>query len=431
MIALIRFHLDGYVRSLRVLHPLIAVGLVLVIFLFDGPSGPNAADLAVGSYGDVAAFLFPIAAWAARGLLDTEPDGQRDLSSLAVGRRSVPAGLLAAYLLNLALGAALLGPVLVQGVRAGAGSGATAAGIILTLLVAVPATLLGAWTSRAVLPSQAVSILVLLGGSVLILILGLGPLSWLTLPMIQWLNAAHHGSADFTNALPGIAAQIALWSAVVGGAYLIKRTRLGGAALLEVLQGGGKLVEEGVDLGFVVARADADRSEDRLAGVASGHRRGLTAQTCDHAVEEGVDVTLGIAGPDPGDAELGLADPIDQPVDLSRYRLRVGVFLAALMRLELPDVLDQGIVNGPAVVPLEDRRQPDGPEFTRSDRRSVRLVPTERAVDAGDQCVDVIAEIAACTDGKARHRSPFQLVRPDWNRVARTGPAFKAFRLFG
>jgi hypothetical protein len=224
MIALTRFHLDGYLRSLRVLHPLIAIVLILVIFLL-GPGGPSSADLAVGSYGDVAAFLFPIAAWAARGLLDTEPDGQRDLSSLAVGRRTVPAGLLAAYLLNLALGAALLGPVLAQGVQAGADSGATAAGIILALLVAVPATLLGAWTSRAVIPSQAVSILVLLGGSVLILILGLGPLSWLTLPMIHWLHAAHHGSAAFTTALPGIATQIGLWSAVVGGAYLIKRTR--------------------------------------------------------------------------------------------------------------------------------------------------------------------------------------------------------------
>jgi hypothetical protein len=226
MIALIGFHLDGYLRSLRVLHPLIAIGLILVIFLLDGPSGPHATDLAVGSYGDVAAFLFPIAAWAARGLLDTEPDGQRDLSSLAVGPRSVPAGLLAAYLLNLALGAALLAPVVVQGVWAGADTGATTAGIVLALLVAVPATLLGAWTSRAVIPSQAISILVLLGGSVLILILGLGPLSWLTLPMIHWLHAAHHGSAAFTNALPGVAVQIALWSTVVGGAYLVKRSRV-------------------------------------------------------------------------------------------------------------------------------------------------------------------------------------------------------------
>ncbi|MEO5874613.1 MAG: hypothetical protein ABIS86_19715 [Streptosporangiaceae bacterium] len=225
MIALARFQLDGYLRSLRVLHPLIAVGLILVIFLFDGPGGPHAADLAVGSYGDVAAFLFPVAAWAARGLLDTEPDVQRDLSALAVGGRAAPAGLLAAYLVNIILGTALLLPVVIQGVMVGVPAGATLAGIALMLLVAVPATLLGAWTSRAVIASQAVSILVLLGGSALILVLGLGPLSWLTIPMITWLHAAHHGAAAFTSVLPGVAAQTLLWSAVTGAAYTARGIR--------------------------------------------------------------------------------------------------------------------------------------------------------------------------------------------------------------
>jgi hypothetical protein len=54
--------------------------LLAVLVFLDGPGTPDRVTtlkLIVGGYGDSAALLFPIWAWAARGLLDTEPDGQR------------------------------------------------------------------------------------------------------------------------------------------------------------------------------------------------------------------------------------------------------------------------------------------------------------------------------------------------------------------
>jgi hypothetical protein len=221
--ALIRFHLSGYVRSLRVLQPLLAVFLLASVVLVNAPAGPDHATtvkLVIGGYGDVAAFLFPIWAWTARGVLDTEPDGQRELGALAVGRRTaVTAGLLAAYLVNLGLGAVTLSVPVLQAIGAGAGWATLPSAVALHLVVAVPATLVGAWAARAVLPSTAVSILVLLGGCLVLLILSMGPLAWLSIPMIGWLRAAHDGPDAFTAALPGLVAHIAAWSAVVGAGY--------------------------------------------------------------------------------------------------------------------------------------------------------------------------------------------------------------------
>lgn len=121
MIALVRFQVAGYVRSLRVLHPLILVLLAVALILVQGPSGPDAADLAVGTLGDVAAFMFPVWAWAARALLDTQPDEQRALTTTAARSPSAPAwaGLFAAYTVNVFLGAVALAVPLLQALGAG------------------------------------------------------------------------------------------------------------------------------------------------------------------------------------------------------------------------------------------------------------------------------------------------------------------------
>lgn len=223
MTALVRFHIAGHVRSLRVLHPLIVVGLVVVLVLFQGPGGPQAADLAVGTFGDVAAFMFPIWAWAARALLDTQPDEQRSLTSTAARRPSVPvwAGLLAAYGVNLCLGVVALAVPLVHAIQVGSPWRAILAGCALSLLVAVAGTLLGAWTSRALIPHPGVSLLALLGGATALLLLGIGRLAWLSVPMIGWLRAAHDGAGEFTSHFPGIALHLILWSALVGTAYIV------------------------------------------------------------------------------------------------------------------------------------------------------------------------------------------------------------------
>jgi hypothetical protein len=225
VIALVRFQIAGYLRSLRILHPLIVIALLLIVGMQPGPSGPGALELATGSLGDAAAFLLPIGAWATRSLLDTQPDVQRNLSAVSVGGRHTPAvaELLAGYAINVCLAALLLALPVIQGLAVGLGAAAVLAGIALVLLVAAAATVLGAWTSRAVIASQAVSILVLLGGCLAVLLLSLGPLTWLTIPMIGWLRAAQHGPGTFVSALPAVALHIALWSAAVGLGYVLLR----------------------------------------------------------------------------------------------------------------------------------------------------------------------------------------------------------------
>lgn len=222
MIAIVRFQAAAYVRSLRILPPLIVVALVVVLVLLQGPGGPEAAELAVGTFGDVAAFMFPVWAWAARGLLDTSPDEQRALTLSAARHRWTPvwAGLFAAYSVNLGLGLVALAAPLVQAVSLGSSGPAVVAGCVLNALVAVAGTLLGAWTSRAVLPSPGTSLLTLIGGATALILLGLGPLSGLSVPMIDWLRAVHDGPDAFVSDFPGIALHLALWTGLVGAAYI-------------------------------------------------------------------------------------------------------------------------------------------------------------------------------------------------------------------
>ncbi|NDU76018.1 hypothetical protein GWI34_25815 [Actinomadura sp. DSM 109109] len=225
MIALIRFHAAGYVRSLRVLQPLIVVALVVALVLAQGPSGPDAAELAVRTLADVAAFMFPVWAWAARALLDTQPDEQRALTATASRHPSAWAGLLAAYGVNVSLGIAALAVPLFQALQAGSPGRAVLVGCVLNLLVAVPGTLLGAWTSRALIPDPGISLLALLGGATALLLLGMGRLSWLSVPMIGWMRAARDGPDDFVSHFPATALHLLAWSAIVATGYLLALRR--------------------------------------------------------------------------------------------------------------------------------------------------------------------------------------------------------------
>ncbi|WP_242901447.1 hypothetical protein [Actinomadura terrae] len=222
MIALARFQVAGYVRSLRVLHPLIVIALVVCLVLLNGPSGPDADKLGVATFGDVAAFMFPVWAWAARALLDTQPDEQQALSATAVGRTSATmwAGILAAYGVNLCLGVVALLVPLFQAIAVGSPGQAVLTGLALSPLVAAPATLLGAWTSRAVIPAPGASLLALLGGAAGLVLLGLGRLSWLSIPMIDWLRIAHDSPRELVSGFPAIALHLTIWTTVVGTLYM-------------------------------------------------------------------------------------------------------------------------------------------------------------------------------------------------------------------
>jgi hypothetical protein len=227
MTTLIRFQVAGYVRSQRALYPMIVVACFVILILVQSPGAAHGAALTVGTFGDIAAFMLPIWAWTARALLDTAPDVQADLSVLAVGRRTTAAiaGLLSAYGVNAALAVIMAAVPLMQAFAFHVGGQAMLEGVALQPLVAVPATLIGAWTCRAVISSPALSVLALVGGCVLLLVLSMGPLAWLSVPITGWLRAAHHDEAAFTKDFPALASHIALWSAAVAAAYLWTRRR--------------------------------------------------------------------------------------------------------------------------------------------------------------------------------------------------------------
>ena len=229
MIALIRFQLSGYLRSVRALHPILALGLLLAI-VFSSPLGGTPAQIRQGALtavADLTALVFPICAWAARGLLDTEPDTQRHVTAVTAGRwRAVLAGSVAAYAFSVVM--ALIAPVYPLAQAAGAGLGIRETLLSLAMLPpsALAATALGALTSRAVIPSPGTSILVLLGACGLNLILGLGPLRVLTVPMIEWMRAASDGPSAVAGAYPWLALRTLAWAAVAGALYAwLRRTR--------------------------------------------------------------------------------------------------------------------------------------------------------------------------------------------------------------
>lgn len=223
MIALTRFMLAGYVRSLRALYPAIATFLLLAV-VFTAPVGGRQGVLS--AFADLAALMFPIWAWAARGLLDTEPDTQRQLTAVAGGRLAIPAGLLACCAVNLCLALVALSVPGLLSVTNQVSIGVVVFGSLLNLLSALAATVVGSLSSRAILPSPGSSILVLLGGCGLILLLSIGPLRYVSVPMIEWMHAASNGRSAFENAFPWLALRILAWSCVLGACYgWLRRTR--------------------------------------------------------------------------------------------------------------------------------------------------------------------------------------------------------------
>jgi hypothetical protein len=226
IVALARFQAAGYVRSLRALYPLIAVLLLMGVMFADVWGGD--AKRMVSAFADMAALMFPIWAFAAQGVLDNQPDTQRDLSGIAAGTKArwISAGLVTAYGVNVALALIPMGWLLGSSAVLGGDPTVMVLGSVLLLLAALPASLVGAWTCRALLPKPSAAVLALLMSCVVILLLGIGPLRWITVPMIGWMSAASTGIDAFTGAFPLVALQIVVWSAVVGAGYvLVRRTR--------------------------------------------------------------------------------------------------------------------------------------------------------------------------------------------------------------
>lgn len=215
MLALTTFRLAAYVRSHRVYQALLMVLIGLaVIYATRAPAGAEAIVLA-----DSAVMLLPFLAWATRSLLDTEPDGQRLLSATLVGGRGreLTAGLLAALAACTGFAVMALAWGVLLGMAATPPAPVLAAGAALHGLSVLAGIALGALTSRAILPSPALSIMALVLGFVLMLIVSASPLSWLTVPVIGWMRAA--GAERLLADLPALAVPSLAWSLLGLAAY--------------------------------------------------------------------------------------------------------------------------------------------------------------------------------------------------------------------
>ncbi|MEO3889850.1 hypothetical protein [Nonomuraea sp. B5E05] len=221
MIALVAFRLAAYVRSHRVYQALLlALALLAILYGSRAPEGEETSVLTDG-----AVLIVAVLAWAARSLLDTEPDRQREMSAIQAGGRGreVAAGLIAAFAACAGLAAIALGWALLLGVSATPPPGVLVAVIALYALAALAGTALGALTSRAIVRSPAVSIIVLLLGILATLLLSASPFYWLTVPLIPWMRAANAG--DLLGRFPELAALSLAWCLVGLAGYAWRRLR--------------------------------------------------------------------------------------------------------------------------------------------------------------------------------------------------------------
>ncbi|MEV0199938.1 hypothetical protein [Nonomuraea sp. NPDC050691] len=215
MIALAVFRVAAYVRSHRAYQALLPILFVIaIVYASRAPRGSEAAALT-----DSAVLIIPFLAWAARGLLDTEPDEQRAISATGVGGggREVTAGLLAALVTCAAFAALTLGCGLALGLSATPSREVVIAAVVLHALAVLAGVALGALTSRPIVPSPAYSIMALVAGFLAMLLLGVTPAYWLTVPVTAWMKAA--GAGRLVAELPELTVISLVWCLVALGAY--------------------------------------------------------------------------------------------------------------------------------------------------------------------------------------------------------------------
>ncbi len=231
MAAIVGMRLNGYLRGYYAIAPAVAGLVVLATLYGGGVTRPEEA------YGVSALVLFPVLAWQAQILFNSEPDVQRRLVRLAAGTsaREITTGLLAAAVAALpTLVVALIlpwvfrsvGPVeLDDGVAPLSLGAALAVGVWAHLLVIPAAIALGGFASRAVSRSRAIGVVALVAGSLLAILLGLeaSPVPWLAPPLMATARAATQGIS--VAGVWWLTVWAAAWSAVAITGYWRIRLR--------------------------------------------------------------------------------------------------------------------------------------------------------------------------------------------------------------
>ncbi|MFB9237489.1 hypothetical protein ACFFWC_18325 [Plantactinospora siamensis] len=231
MIPLLLMRLTGFVRTGRALAPLLA-GLLILGVLNGGGRSQAGEAYAVSSV-----VLFPVLAWQAKLLLDIEPDVQRRLAVVSLGRRrEAAAGLLAAVLVGLVtVLLALSVPWLLGGVRMPYRAADAPLGVQLAVggwahLITLPAAVaLGALASRAATRSVTYGLAVLASGVVGAIVLSLpaSPLAWLAPPLMSAarLAAGPAGGPDAARVVL-LSVQAVIWAtAALTGYAALRRHR--------------------------------------------------------------------------------------------------------------------------------------------------------------------------------------------------------------
>ncbi|MFI6299592.1 hypothetical protein ACIBEJ_48915 [Nonomuraea sp. NPDC050790] len=217
-----RFRIAAYVRSHRVYQALVPIlAMLAIIYANRAPLGSEAPALA-----DSAVLIIPMLAWATRSLLDTEPDEQRAISATTAGSRTreLTGGLLAAAAVNTTFATLALVCGLLMGLEATPSPDVLLAATVLHVLAVLAGLMLGALTSRVILPSPALSIMTLLFGYLAMLLISITPAYWLTVPVTAWLKAA--GAGTLPTDLPALTAISLAWCAAgLAGYTWLRRTR--------------------------------------------------------------------------------------------------------------------------------------------------------------------------------------------------------------
>lgn len=231
MLAIIGMRLHGYLRGYYAIAPAVA-GLVVLATLYGGGiARPEEA------YGVSAIVLFPVLAWQAQIVFDSEPDVQRRLTRLAAGTagREITTGLLAAAAAALpTLVVAMILPWVFQSVGPVPGVGeavplgvgaALAVGVWAHLLVIPPAVALGGFASRAVSRTRAIGVIVLVTGSVVSILFGLdgSPFAFAAPPLMTAARATANGMS--ASGLWWLSVWAAAWAAAAIALYWRVRLR--------------------------------------------------------------------------------------------------------------------------------------------------------------------------------------------------------------